>query len=332
METQDNTSSAFEDEYDLDDRYEQLANDAYHRNHGRMVNQVNRTRGSQPSRKEILQNLVEDNDLIEDFVPTYAAKLDPKHFERRWVIGSLSGFWRDKIISDVLYQVKVGKEANVYACEATESSEHDLIAAKLYRPRMLRHLRNDAAYKIGRLSHDREGKKMKQSSRAQRALKKKTKFGQDLDFSNWVGHEYRMQTELWEAGANVPQPIAHSGTTILMAFCGNRSIAAATLNDVILESAEAQPLFDKVIDNVRLMLSLNQVHGDLSAYNILYWQGEVTIIDFPQMVNAAGNPNSERFLRRDIQRVVDYFSQYGVKADGGEIAQTLWKDFMNAQL
>ena len=58
------------DDFDLDDRYDQLAEDALYRQHGRMVNQVNRTKGDGPSRKEEIASLVEDNDLIQDFVPT----------------------------------------------------------------------------------------------------------------------------------------------------------------------------------------------------------------------------------------------------------------------
>lgn len=320
------------DEYDIDDRYEQMADDALYRHHGRMVNQVNRTKGRARSRKEEVASLVEENDLIEDFVPTYAAKLDPKHHERKWVIGSLQGFWVDKIISDVLYQAKVGKEANVYACEGGDASEYDLIAAKLYRPRMFRHLRNDAAYKIGRVTHNREGKKIRKNSGVERAMKKKSVFGQRLEFSNWIGHEFRMQKMLWDAGADVPEPVAHTGNAILMAFWGDKTIPAATLNDVRLDPAEAQPLFDKIMQNVQLMLSLNHVHGDLSAYNILYWQQDITLIDFPQMVDATVNPNAETFLQRDIQRVVDYFAPLGVSADAEGLALDLWRDFLNGRL
>lgn len=320
------------DDYDLEDRYDQMAEDALYRQHGRMVNQTNRTRRSNPNRREELNSLVEDNDLIQDFVPTYAAKLDPKHHERRWVIGSVTRFWQDEIIRDVLYQVKAGKEANVYACLAGEATEHEMLAAKLYRPRMFRHLRNDAAYKIGRLTHNREGKKIRANSGVERAVKKKTAFGQSLEFSNWIGHEYRMQKALWDAGGDVPEPIAHSGNAILMGYCGDATLAAPTLNDVSLDSDVAPALFKRVMENVRLMLSINQVHGDLSPYNILYWQGEIMLIDFPQMVDATVNPNAQRFLERDIKRVVDYFSQFGVSADGMTLAHDLWFDFLNSRL
>lgn len=317
------------------DKYEELAESTLRKNHARLVHKANRTKGRKkaaPTRQEVLGSLTDESDLVEDFIPTYAADLDPKHFERRWVIQSLGSFYRDKLISDVLLQVKAGKEANVYLCEATESTGVELIAAKLYRPRMFRHLRNDSAYKVGRLTHTREGKKVRRNSGVERATKKKSKFGQDLEFANWIGHEYRSQTKLYEAGADVPKPIAHAGNVILMEFCGDRQTPAATLNDVTIDTTEAQPLFDQIIENIQLMLAYNLVHGDLSPYNILYWQGEVTIIDFPQMVDAAVNPNAQKFLQRDIQRIVDYFAAYGVAADGPRIALDFWQQFMDGEL
>jgi catechol 2,3-dioxygenase-like lactoylglutathione lyase family enzyme len=45
-------------------------------------------------------------------------------------------------ILDVLRRVKGGKEANVYCCRTHPSTGVDLLAAKLYRPRMFRNLRS----------------------------------------------------------------------------------------------------------------------------------------------------------------------------------------------
>ena len=43
----------------------------------------------------------------------------------------------------------------------------------------------------------------------------------------------------------------------------------------------AHDLFTRVMRNAELWLAYNVVHGDLSAFNILCWEGNVTIIDFP---------------------------------------------------
>ena len=54
------------------------------------------------------------------------------------------GFYEDKWFTDVLYRVKAGKEATVYCCQAGPAVGHELIAAKVYRPRMFRAMRNDS--------------------------------------------------------------------------------------------------------------------------------------------------------------------------------------------
>ena len=76
-----------------------------------------------------------------------------------------------------------------------------------------------------------------------------------------------------------------------------------------------------------LMLSMGIVHGDLSAYNILYWDGKITFIDFPQVSSVTSNPNAEFILKRDITRVCDYFSKQGVDCDADHITRHLWSTY-----
>jgi RIO kinase 1 len=276
-------------------------------------------------------NLTDFNDHENDFVPSYAASLDPLHYERQWVIDSVSGFYHDNIISDLTRLVKGGKEANVFCCTATPVTGVDLIAAKLYRPRMLRHIRNDAMYREGRLVLDSDGKEAK-GDREARAMRKKTKFGQHLGFMSWILHEYGVQRELYDDGADVPKPIAQRGNTILMEYIGDDWGPAPTLSEISITGAEAQPLFERVMENVRLMLRRHLVHGDLSAYNILYWEGEITIIDFPQMVDARKNQNALTFFQRDVQRVCEYFVQHGAEADPTELSLDIWDTYINGHL
>jgi len=277
----------------------------------------------------VLAELSDFSDNVVDFVPSYAAALDPLHHERQWLVNSVGTFYRENIIRDVTRVVKGGKEANVYQCEAHPATGLELIAAKLYRPRMLRHLKNDAIYKAGRQLRAEDGKQLK-GRREKLALRKKSAFGKHLDIMWWIGNEYRAQQELYEAGADVPKPIAHSGNAILMAYVGDDRLPAPTLSEVALPREEAQRLFHRIMDNVALMLDHHWVHGDLSAYNVLYWSGEVRIIDFPQMVDARTNPNAYALLRRDIQRVCEYFARFGVDSDPADLAYELWLPYMGS--
>lgn len=277
--------------------------------------------------RQLMREIRDMDDGIDTWVPNYAKALDPRHHERQWVIESIGHFYRDQIVTDVTRLVKGGKEANVYACTGHPAIGMDLIAAKLYRPRMLRHLKNDAVYKAGRMLRDAEGKQIK-GRRIKTALRKKTNFGKQVDIQWWIGNEYRTQTQLFEAGANVPKPIAHQGNTILMEYIGDEYGPAPTLSEVRLPRAEAEPLFQRVMDNVALMLDNHLIHGDLSAYNILYWEGTIYLIDFPQMVEARHNPHAYELLERDITRVCEYFSGFGIVRDPVALTCSLWEPYM----
>ena len=316
------------------DAWEQYEDYAYEDN-SREARRHRRGRDHSPTarrrRRHEAKRMAQMSDRVESFVPTYVQNLDPQHHERQWVIDSVAPFYSNSQISDVLRLVKGGKEANVYLCQAHPRTGHDLLAAKLYRPRMLRHLKNNALYKEGRFLRDEQGKLLL-GSREARAMASKTRFGQQLDLAAWIVHEYEIQSQLYEAGADVPRPVAYGGNTILMEYLGGAVLPAPLLDEITLAPEAAQPLFERLLYNVELMLAHHLVHADLSAYNILYWEGELTIIDFPQVVDARTNPNAFSLLQRDMQRVYDYFAGYGVQADARGLAHTLWERYMRAEL
>ena len=326
--------STFTQEYELSEEYgDWYAINSRSRQERRQqkARTTEKKKGTAVSKTAVISTLTDFNDDLTDWVPSYAAALDPHHHERHWVIESVGHFYRENIITDVTRLVKGGKEANVYACTAHPAAGVKMIAAKLYRERMLRNLKNDAIYKHGRLLRNADGKQIK-SSRERRAVLNKSGYGQQLDFMMWVGTEYRAQTMLYEAGADVPKPIAHNGSSILMEFIGDEYGAAPALNEITLQQPEATTLFDQVMDNVRLMLNHDLIHGDLSAYNILYWEGKIWLIDFPQVIEARNNPHAFDLLQRDITRVCEYFASFSVKSDPITLAYDLWSTYMGGQL
>ncbi len=271
--------------------------------------------------------IVQQIDGEDAFTPSYAAS----HNERLMLREALTHFYRERIITDVLAPVKGGKEATVYCCRAHPATGFDLIAAKIYRPRAFRSLRNDAPYREGREMLDEAGKAIRDGRRI-RALQKKTRYGKEVSIGSWIEHEYATLTTLYTAGADVPQPLGRAGTTILMEYLGELRHPAPNLTGVSLERAQAQHLFDRLLQNVELMLAHNRVHSDLSAYNVLYWQRRGVIIDFPQAAMALSNHNAYDFLVRDLTRLCQHFSRYGVRANPGTLAQDLWERFLNARL
>jgi RIO kinase 1 len=246
--------------------------------------------------------------------------------ERVWILDSLGKFYDEKWLDDVLRLVKGGKEANVYQCLAHSSVtglENDYIAAKVYRPRMFRNLRNDAMYREGRDNLDADGCVII-DDRMLRAIGKGTGFGKQLSHSSWIEHEVKSMETLYEAGADVPQVFASGHNAILMSYIGDADIAAPTLNSVSLDRDEARPLFQRVLHNVEIMLANHRVHGDLSAYNILYWQGKITLIDFPQVIDPDVNRSAFRIFERDLVRVCEYFAHQGVRSNPRRLAADLW--------
>jgi RIO kinase 1 len=141
---------------------------------------------------------------------------------------------------------------------------------------------------------------------------------------SWIEHEYLTLKILYEAGCDVPLPFASDHNAILMDFIGDQYLAAPTLNGVELGHNDARILFERVIHNLDVMLAHRRVHGDFSAYNILYWDGEITLIDFPQALDPAENPNAYPIFRRDVTRICEYFATQGINADPAKLAEDLW--------
>jgi RIO kinase 1 len=252
--------------------------------------------------------------------------------DRPWVLSSLASFYEDDLITDVLAMVKSGKEATVYCCAAHPSTGLEYVAAKVYRPRMFRSLRNDAVYRASRPQVDAKGREGRGAKRWN-ATAKETERGRAAKINAWIHYEYETQRLLYDAGADAPRPLAQSGNAVLMEYIGGEPGAPAPLlREVTLGRAEAAPLFERVMRNIELWLACDRVHGDLSAYNMLYWDGAITIIDFAQAVDPRYNPAVGDLLARDIARVCQYFTRCGVEADAAALASDLWLRYLRAEL
>jgi RIO kinase 1 len=260
------------------------------------------------------------------FHPTFLAH----QRDRLWVLSSLAHFYEEDLISDVLHVVKSGKEATVYCCRAHPATGAEYLAAKVYRPRMFRSLRNDAVYRQSRAQRDERGREV----RGRRRLPDpKSARGRASQISAWIGYEYETQRRLYDAGADVPRPISQTGNAVLMEYIGDEDgTAAPLLREVELTREEAAPLFERILRNIELWLACDRIHGDLSAYNVLYWQGAVTIIDFAQAVDPRYSADVYPLLARDVARICAYFARYGVAADPSDLASDLWQRYLRGEL
>jgi RIO kinase 1 len=278
------------------------------------------------TQNQILADLTDDTSDIElGFQTTY----QPSRYEAGWLLSSLYSFYDEGLITDVLSLVKGGKEASVYCCQAGPATGAKLLAAKVYRPRMFRNLRNDKMYRQGReILVAGGGPAGRDAGYIERAIRNKTPFGMQAAHTSWLMYEFTAIERLYESGGAVPRPIAPAENAILMSYHGDELMAAPTLNTISLLPGEAEALFREVLRNVDLMLQHDLIHGDLSAYNILYWAGEITLIDFPQIVNLHTNVKARFILQRDIQRVCEYFARFGVASDPVATADEFWNRYV----
>ncbi len=220
------------------------------------------------------------------------------------------------LVAGVLGPVKSGKEATVYCCEAEPDAGVPLLAAKVYRQRVVRRFANDAAYNAGRLRQ--------RQRRETRAIITKSDFGREQAFSRWVADEYETLSLLHRGGCAVPRPFVRSERVIVMEYIGDDEAPAPALASVRLDQSDARRAFEALLRNVELALACDRIHGDLSAYNVLYHDGELHIIDFPQAVDARFNPNALELLERDLANICGFFARYSIDADPRRIARGMW--------
>jgi RIO kinase 1 len=151
-----------------------------------------------------------------------------------------------------------------------------------------------------------------------RAMKKNTRFGQEIRQRRWIANEWENLRALYAGGVTVPPPVEKLEEGYLMAFVGDGDVAAPRLSSVHLDATAAARVWDDLLREIALMLELDLVHGDLSAYNILWWRERAVLIDFSQSVDVVTHPAALDLIRRDITSLASYFIRRGVAIDVGE--------------
>ncbi len=285
---------------------------------------VPRFRPRKRSQHAVLDEIAQHNPLQvlgaeEAFNPTLGAS---RH-EREWIFTFLGPFYEGAYIKDVVRRIKGGKEANVYVCQPHPSLDLDLLVAKLYRPRAVRNLRNDARYRAGRTVLDADGKAVT-NDKELHAVRKGTSYGKELSHTSWLAYEYRALGVLSDAGLPVPQPVTIGSNAILMEYIGELDMPAPALNETSLNRSQARRVFDELVDAIERMLGLGVIHADLSAYNVLFWNDRPVIIDFPQAVNPWQNKEAWDIFARDVTRICQHFTKYGIHTNPIQMARSMW--------
>ncbi|CAI9787054.1 unnamed protein product [Fraxinus pennsylvanica] len=196
------------------------------------------------------------------------------------------------VFNDINGCISTGKEANVY--HATKSDGQEL-AIKVYKTSILvfkdrdRYVQGDYRFRYGYCKHN--PRKM---------------------VKTWAEKEMRNLMRLRAAGIRCPAPLLLRLHVLVMEFIGKAGWAAPRLKDAALSLDKLRESYVEMIMAMRtLYQKCKLVHGDLSEYNILYFEGHLYIIDVSQSVDL-DHPHALDFLREDCIHVSDFFKKHGI--------------------
>jgi len=125
----------------------------------------------------------------------------------------------------------------------------------------------------------------------------------------WANKEFKNLQRYMEAGLPVPEPITFDKNCLLMEYIGDEYGPAPQLKDVVLD--DPTEMYDEVLSFIiDGWQDAHLVHGDLSEYNVLVWEGQPIMIDCGQaMTNDFFN--AKDLLIRDITNVNRFFRNRG---------------------
>ncbi|KAG2774678.1 hypothetical protein JG687_00007182 [Phytophthora cactorum] len=195
------------------------------------------------------------------------------------------------IVTEINGCLSTGKEANVYHARLPDGSEG---AIKVYKTSIL-------------VFKDRE-----------KYVSGEFRFRHGYSKSNprkmvklWAEKEMRNLRRLHDAGIYCPAPILLRSHVLLMDFIGRDGWAAPRLKDAKISDSRYRECYLYCIKMMRTMYQkCRLVHGDLSEYNILYYQTKLYFIDVSQSVEHE-HPSANDFLRKDCRNIADYFRKTG---------------------
>ena len=217
--------------------------------------------------------------------------------------------------------LKSGKEAEIFLVERSFArSGSRLLAHKRYRiinpvKDQLREEGFSNSTSFRRRAIYREGWNVDARDRRALAAGNKSHHGQELASALWPMQEWAMFRRAWEARVSVPFPVEQSEDGFLMEFIGDESEAAPKLAQARLSADELAAAWAQLADNLRALTAAGLVHADLSAYNLLWWDGRLVVIDLPQAVEFTTNSDAFELLHRDVANVGEWFSRRGVAVD-----------------
>jgi RIO kinase 1 len=226
----------------------------------------------------------------------------------------------DGVIDEVLRPLKSGKEAAVYVVRSGDQVR----CAKVYKDMAQRSFQQRVQYQ--------EGRKVR-GSREARAMGKATKYGRKQAEVAWKNTEVDALYQLRDAGVRVPEPFGYfHGVLVMELVTDEAGFSAPRLGEVELSAGQAREFHAVLVRQVVRMLCCGLIHGDLSEYNVLVGPDGPVVIDFPQVVSAAGNNAARRMLLRDVNNLTASLGRWAPELLDTWYGEEMWALFEAGEL
>ncbi len=132
----------------------------------------------------------------------------------------------------------------------------------------------------------------------------------------WTRREHSILGRLHDAGVRAPHPYGHLRNCLVMEFVGSTAGAAPRLRDAVLDDPAA--IYEQLVRQIgRMLRTARLVHGDLSPYNTLLFEGEIVLIDVAQAVSI-DHPAARGLLERDLGHYARFLTRAGHAVDPAE--------------
>lgn len=234
--------------------------------------------------------------------------------------GGLQPLIDDGVIDEVMRPLKSGKEAAVYVVRAGG----DIRCAKVYKDMAQRSFQQRVQYQ--------EGRKVR-GSREARAIGKATRYGRRQQEAEWKNTEVEALYRLRDAGVRVPEPFGYfHGVLVMELVVDADGHSAPRLAEVELSPEQAGGFHRTLVRQVVRMLCAGLIHGDLSAYNVLVAPDGPVVIDFPQVVSAAGNNAARTMLLRDVNNLTASLGAWAPELLDTWYGEEMWALFEAGEL
>lgn len=194
-------------------------------------------------------------------------------------------------------ELKSGKEAKVWVVKS--ESDDSLYALKTYHDFKSRAFQTQKNYLQDRFIGD--------GANIRRAIRKGNDVGKQFIQDTWVMREQYFLKTLAGQSSYIPRMVKPLRNGVLMEYIGDENGPAPRLSDLKIPPEVWQSTAEILIELIELFLANGIIHGDLSAFNILWWNNKPIVIDFPQAIDVRESKRVPELLKRDIKNVLSYF-------------------------